>query len=323
MKRRRFIAAGTGLAAGITSAAPFTLGATDVQRLQDDLGNLLRLDDQNGGGPELERRAVALSDHAVSLQTTGRATTRIRSRLYSLAASFRALALWAAIDSRRLDQAGRHMETAVTLAGLSRDGLVQHQVWRFASSLAIQRGNWIEATAANEAAALTSVHRRDPLYASLTNARLAVTLAKQEPARARRALDRAELAFGRADLAAHRPVAMEFYTRSELDGLLGVAHLHLGEPEAAEARFHRSIAGLRPEQHRNRAYYTVHAAQAQLRQRDIEQACATAATVIPPPWSTESGRIPHMLGGFTKQLRVTAPDASITREWLHQIRAAD
>jgi hypothetical protein len=315
LRRRTFLTASTGtaLAAGYTRR---TIGTPDVHRLREHLAELWLLDDQEGGGPELEKRALRLCSYTEELQQNGNATSRIRSRLYALAATFTATAMWAAVDSRCLDRAQRHMEKAITLAGLSGDGQVQHQIWRVASALASQRGRWADAVAASEAAMATSVHRRDPLYASLSHVRLAVSLpGTGDFARTLRALDRAETAFDRADLGLWRPASMGFYNRSELEGLTGIAYLRIGQPGKAEFHLHRCLAALRPDQHRNRALYSAHVAFAQLEQLEAEQACTTAARVIPPRGSTESGRIPHLLTTFTERLNRLAADAPVTREW--------
>ncbi|MGW6605409.1 hypothetical protein [Streptomyces sp. NPDC055036] len=316
VQRRAFIAATTGTALAAIPSTRLTVGTGDVQRLRDRLAELWLLDDQNGGGPELEERAVALSAHAMELQQNGSATTRIRSRLYALAATFTATAMWAATDSRRLEDAQQHMEKAITLAGLSGDGQAQHQIWRYASMLAGQRGRWADAVAASEAAMGTSVHRSDPRYASLSHARLALSLpGLGEDSRAQRALDQASRSFTRADPGAFRPASMDFYTRGELNGLTGITHLRLGNAEKAEYHLHRCLSDLRDDQRRNRAYYTVHVAFAQLEQGDIDQACSTAAAVMPPPGSTPSGRIPHLLNTFTRHLNNRAPHARTTRDW--------
>ncbi len=320
MKRRRFLTDASGIAAATPFAAPSrtrtTVGTNDVQRLRHHLVELWELDDQEGGGPSLERRATDLTDTTEELQRTGSATSRIRSHLYALAATFTATAMWAAVDSRQLDRAQRHMEKAITLAGLSGDGQVQHQIWRYASTLANQRERWADAVAASEAAMVASAHRRDPLYASLSHAQLAVSLpGTGDHTRALRALDRAAEAYEKADPGMWRPVSMDFYTRGELDGLTGVALLRLGKPDQAEYHLHRCIAALRPDQNRNRAYYAVHVAFAQLAQREAEAACGTAAGVIPPPGSTSAGRIPHLLTTFTTQLNAMAPGARVTQEW--------
>ncbi|MFE1957301.1 hypothetical protein [Streptomyces sp. NPDC059479] len=179
-----------------------------------------------------------------------------------------------------------------------------------------------DAVAASEAAMVTSVHRRDPRYASLSHARLALSLPGiGEHTRAQRALDRADEAFNRADPEAFRPASMDFYTRGELDGLTDITHLRLGNPEKAEFYLHRCLSALRADQRRNRAYYTVHVAFAQLGQMDIDQACSTAAAVIPPPGSTPTGRIPHLLNTFTRHLNSRAPGARTTRDWNDRTRA--
>lgn len=317
LHRRTFV---TRLPAAALAATPIaarpTIGTADVQRLRQNLADLWEMDDQHGGGPTLEKAATGLSNCTEELQRTGTATSRVRSRLYALAATFTATAMWAAVDSRRLDRAQRHMEKAVALAGLSGDGQVQHQIWRYASMLAGQQERWVDAVAASEAATSASAHRKDPLYASLSHARLAVSLpGTGDHTRALRAVERAEAAFERADPGEWRPASMDFYTRSELDGLIGITHLRMDQPERAEYHLHRCIAALRPDQHRNRAYYAVHVAFAQLAQGDAEQACTTAVGVIPPPGSTNAGRIPHLLTTFTAKLNTTAPGARITREW--------
>ncbi|UQI47972.1 Tat pathway signal protein [Streptomyces sp. HU2014] len=312
--RRTFIAATTGTA--LAGMALPTVGTADVRRLRGELDALWLLDDQEGGGPALEGRALTLSEQAMSLQRNGSATQRVRGRLYGLAAAFTATAMWAAVDSRRLDRAQRHMESAITLAGLSGDGQVQHEVWRYATALAAHRGRWHDAVSAAEAAMKTSAHRRDPMYASLSHARLALYLPNAGGrARAIRALDRSAEAFSRADLAMPRPASMGFFTRAELDGLRGITLLRLNRPAEAESRLHRCLTALRPEQHRNRALYTVHVSLAQLRQEDVEQACATAAMVALPSGSTAVGAVRHLLGTFTAQLNSIAPAARATRDW--------
>jgi transcriptional regulator with XRE-family HTH domain len=323
VRRRNFIAATTGTALAATAVASGrpTVGTADVQRLRGELARLWLMDDEEGGGPALETRAMDLTQHTLGLQQNGSATQRVRGRLFALAATFTATAMWAAVDSRQLDRAQRHLESAITLAGLSGDGQVQHQIWRYATMLAGQRGRWPDAVAASEAAMSTAAHRQDPLYASLSHARLALSLpGTGDRARALRALDRASDAFDRADLGGHRPTSMDFFTRGELHGLTGITYLRLGLPEHAEYHVHRCLSALRPQQRRNRAYYTAHVAFAQLGQGDLEQACTTAASVMPPPGSTPTGRIPHLLRSFTLQLNAKAPDSLVAREWNERAR---
>ncbi|WP_228976697.1 Tat pathway signal protein [Streptomyces sp. DH12] len=328
MRRRHFFTAttGTALALGATGPAAAasrpTVGLRDVEHLRTELSKLWQLDDQHGGSIALETRAAALAQRTLGLQRNGSAHQRIRSRLYALAAAFTAAAMWAAVDLRRMRDAQRYLDEAVKLAGLSGDGEVQHQTWRYAAMLATQRGDYTEAMAASEAAMSTHAHRTDPLYMSISHSRLALSAANAgEHTRARRALDRATTALDRADLNSARSASVAYYTRAELQGLTGIVHYRLGQPDHAEYHVHQCLAELREDQHRNRAYYTAQAALFQIAQGDLDQAVDTAATVIPPT-DAASGRIHHLLGTFTSALNMKAPDARVTQDWNNRIRAA-
>ncbi|WOI59629.1 Tat pathway signal protein [Streptomyces fradiae] len=328
MRRRHFFGVATGAAFALGAADPVsaarrpTVGLRDVEPLRAELMKLWRLDDQHGGSVTLEAKAASLAQRTLGLQRNGSAHQRIRCRLYALAAAFTATAMWAAVDSRRMRAAQRYLDEAVKLAGLSGDGEVQHQTWRYAAMLATQRGDYAEAMAASEAAVNTQVHRSDHLYKSISHSRLALSAANAgERARARRALDRAVEAFDRADPGAWRSASVAYYTHAELHGLTGIVHYRLGDPERAEYHVHQCLAELRPDQHRNRAYYTAQAALFQAAQGDLEQAVETAARVIAPADAT-SGRIPHLLGTFTSALNMTAPDARVTRDWNTRVRDA-
>ncbi|MDX2819934.1 Tat pathway signal protein [Streptomyces ipomoeae] len=326
VKRRAFMTATGGTALALATSAPAaarpTVGTSDVLRLRGELARLYLMDDEQGGTTALENAALGLVEETRGLQQNGSATQKTRSRLYALAAAFTATAMWAAVDSRRLDDAQAHLNSAIHLAGLSGDGQVQHQIWRYAAMLADQRGRYADSVAAAEAAMNTRAHRTDPLYASLSHARLALSAASAgDRPRAVRAMTRAADAFGRAELARPRPASMDFYTLGELHGLTGITHYRLGHGENAEFHTHQALAALRPEQHRNRAYYTAQTALAQLQQGEAEQACATATTVIPEPGAT-TGRVSHLLGTFTASLTMRAPGAAITRAWTERVRTA-
>ncbi|MGQ4389890.1 XRE family transcriptional regulator [Streptomyces sp. SAS_270] len=322
--RRTFIAvtAKAAIAAGTPAGVRPGVGLSDVQKLRGKLADLWRADDQSGGSTTLEHRALKLAQQTLHIQRHGSATQCIRSRLYALAASFTAMAMWAAVDSRRLADAQRHLESAVTLAGLSGDAQVQHQTWRYAAMLAEQRGRYIDAIAASEAAMATGVHRSDPLYASLSHTSLALGSALAgDSVRALRALDRAASSFDRADLVLPRPASMSFYTEGELHGLTGITWYRIGQADRAEFHAHRCLSALRPGQHRNRVYYTVQLALAQLGQEDVDLASHTAADV----WEladASGGRVPYLLRKFTAALNMHAPDAAATTDWNERIRTA-
>ncbi|GAA0640743.1 hypothetical protein GCM10009548_00900 [Streptomyces malaysiensis subsp. malaysiensis] len=316
--RRAFLTAAT--AAGASLAAPNTasprrLGSADVDRLNGKLAALVAMDDRYGGTLDLERHSAALARETLSLQQSGTASSRIRSELYAVAAAFATSAMWAAIDGRRLDVAQDHLNQAVTLSGLAGDSAVQFRVWGHASALYYQLGRHTDAMAASEASRATAITRRDPLFASLALARLAVDHADSGDAKAAlRTLDQAQEAFDRADQSLRRPAWMRFFDQAELDNLATFAYLSLGQWVEAEHRAHRCLTGLRPDLERNRALTRANLALAQLGQGDIEPAVATAQAV--PAEMARQGRVRKILGDFTHRLNAIAPDTREAHAWL-------
>ncbi|MCX2968226.1 MULTISPECIES: hypothetical protein [Streptomyces] len=293
------------------------MGMADADRLERAFTELVTADDQIGGTVSLETRALAFAHHAMELQRVGHATERVRSRLYYLAAAFTGSALWAAVDAHQPDRAEQHLHRALTLAGLSRNPEIQLRLWSHASLLASQQRRPNHALAAARAARESSACRRDPLYRSLAAARAAGIHADTgEHTTALRTLDHAIAAFERADPAQPRPPWMAFYDRAELDGLAGLVMARTGDQQQAEACWHRTLARLRPEYRRNRAYYSAQLALAQLRQGDAEQACATAVSVLPAPGADAlAGRTALLLDRFSSELAATAPGARCTGDW--------
>ncbi|QNE18203.1 Tat pathway signal protein [Kribbella qitaiheensis] len=325
LHRRAFLAAATtttlATLANRGAGARPTVGTSDVNRLRVQLRELWLLDDQFGGGLELEQRAAALTERTLGLQQNGAATQRVRSKLYAMAAAFESAAMFAAMDSRRFPAAQLHLDKAIRLAGLSNDGQVQHQAWRQASMLSGQTGRYTDALAAAEVCGTTSSHRRDPLFASLTQSRIALAASNLgDRPRALRALERAAAAYDRVDPAIPQPASMSSYTFGELHGLAGIVHYRLGIPDESEFHTHRCLSQLRPDQHRNRAYYGAQTALAQLAQDDVEQAVATALAVPATAAGGPTGRTSHLLRSFSAALAQKAPNTTTLRDWNDFIR---
>ncbi|WP_331773330.1 hypothetical protein OG948_59105 (plasmid) [Embleya sp. NBC_00888] len=319
VNRRQFLAAGTATAVPLVVPTRRTLGTSDVERLRGELDRLTAADDRHGGTDSIEARAVHLARHTLELQQSGNASARVRGRLYGLAASYMSTAMWASVDARRPGRARRHLEQAAHLAGLSTDRAIQWRIWSHTSILALQQRNHAEALAAAEAARAAPMTRRSPLFRSLAAARVAgVYAATGDRTAALRNYERAHHALARVDNAEDRPSWMVFYDAAELAGLACVMHLDLGRPAEAEASAHHALALLRPCLQRNRAYYTAYLARAQLRQGDLDQACATAARVgdgAPP-----TGRTGDLLTRFGRELLTVAPDSRHTRGWITRQR---
>ncbi|MEU1674817.1 hypothetical protein ABZ752_22720 [Streptomyces roseifaciens] len=318
MDRRAFMAAATGTAVAAAvpaQAAPKRVGLGDVQRLQEKFAGIVATDHRVGGRLSIETQAQGLAGEALALQSRGTASQRTRGALYATAASFISSAMWAAIDGRRFEAAQRYHDRAASLAAMSGDVAIQFRIWSHAGSLYRHLGRPTDALAANDVARTLPITRRDPLFASLGHARHAAIhgLAGDHTA-VRRSLGYAQDALTRAKDDESRPLWMTaFYDQAELDGLAVAAHLSLGQYEDAEARAHRSLAGLRPYMHRSRGITTARLARAQLGQGSVEAAVATAMTV--PAEVTTHPRVAGMLGDFGRRLRTAAPDSTPARTW--------
>ncbi|MGI5341870.1 Tat pathway signal protein [Streptomyces sp. CA-181903] len=334
VKRRQFVittgvvtavsVAGVGpAAAGGAPAVPAArgprprVGMSDVDRLTARLADLVAADDRFGGTARLEARAVALAQQALALQEHATVSTRVRNRLYALAASFTSSALWVATDGGRLEAAQRHRDRAVMLAGLSGDGAEMFRAWGHAAALARHLGCPGDALAADDAARSVAITRRDPLFASLVHARTAVHHADTGATTAAlRSLGHAEDSLTRAQ-PAPRPPWVAFYDAAELELLAATAHGALGRWADAEAHARAALAQLRPHLLRNAALTRAHLARAQLEQGALEEAVATAGAVPP---AARHGRTGRLLETFSARLESLAPGTPEARAWAADTR---
>ncbi|MEU1824160.1 XRE family transcriptional regulator [Streptomyces abikoensis] len=313
--RRSFFTASVGATAAAVPliAARPAVGTSDVLRLKEQVARLTVLDDQRGGQHAIETASLAGAQRALELQQK-HATDRIRRRLYAVAADYVGLAAWCSIDACAPERAARHLDRAMTLAGLAQDSVAQFRIWHFMSMLSAQRGEHAQALAAAQASRATGAARRDHLLASLAHARTALAHARLDDHQAaRRSTGYAETALAKAhDLP--RPDWLAFYTEGELDGLTGVTLAQTGHHQEAEARLHKCLAALRPDQHRNRALYNAYLALEQLAQGDADAAVDTALKVTDLP-AAATGRTGQLLTTFTTTLAATARGSEAARTW--------
>ncbi|MFJ1600214.1 hypothetical protein [Streptomyces sp. NPDC088261] len=276
----------------------------------------MELDRSRGGHEGLERTALAGAAECLEKQKLG-ASQRIRLRLFSVAADYTATAAWSAIDARQMDRASQLLGRALYLAGMAKDPTAEMRVWNSYAMLAYHRDQYAEAVDAAYAALGTTIARREPLYSSLAHARTAIGHSHLGDRQAAiRSLGHAQEALDKAETDGPRPSWIAFYGLSELMAMTAIVRDRIGDSAEAEAASHTALATIPGEFRRNRALATVRLALAQLHQRDVDQACTTAATVFslmsgnPIP-----GRIRSLLGDYYRDLITLAPDASVTREW--------
>ncbi|MGW1039512.1 hypothetical protein [Streptomyces sp. NPDC002547] len=322
VRRRTFTNATASLtAAAFLPAVPSNgstrVGMSDADRLERNFADLVQADNQGGAGIRLETRALAHAQHALDLQAVGQASARVRRRLYYLAAAFTGTALWAAVEAQEPERAQGHLNKAMRLAGMAGSSEMQMRLWGHAALLSFQQQQMHDALAAAEAGRRSSVCRQDALFRSLASARLAGILsAVGEDAAALRTLAHAEKAYERADHGEQRPAWMSFFDCAELDGLGALVMARLGRHAESEARLHRTLTSLRPEFRRNRTYYTIHLALAQLAQGEADQAVATVLPLLPEKGEAPlAGRNGKLLRQFDRGLGQLAPGAGFVIEW--------
>ncbi|MFD7405968.1 Tat pathway signal protein [Streptomyces sp. NPDC059866] len=325
VRRRTFASTAAGLVAAAalpaaSASAYRRIGMSDADRLETAFTELVAADNAHGGTISLETRALAFAHHAMELQSVAAASQRVRARLYYLAAAFTGTALWAAIDDYAPDRAARHLDRAMTLAGLSGHADIMLRLWGHAAILTHQQQRNHDALAAVQAGRASAACRRDPLYRSLAAARLAgIQAIVGERSSALRSVEHARSAFDAADPDERRPAWTGFFDAAELTGLAALTYSRLGMHDEAEACLHRTLSRLRPDFTRNAVYYRTHLALAQLRQDDVEQAYTTALSVLPAKASGSlTGRTARLLDGFTRELQAAAPATRWTADWTEQ-----
>jgi tetratricopeptide (TPR) repeat protein len=326
VRRRVFLTASTGttaaaVASGLASR-PTAVGSSDVLRLRSGLDALMALDDSRGGHEDLEQSALAGAADALAKQKQA-ASQRIRLRLFSVAADYTATAAWSALDARQSNRAQSHLNRALYLAGIAKDPIVELRVWNSYAMLAHQLGEHTQAVDSAYAAQATAITRRDPLFASLAHARTAIghsNLGDRQAAL--RSLGYAHEALEKTSLDNPRPSWVAFYGPAELTAITAIVRDRIGDSADAEAASHKALSSIPTQFRRNRALATTRLALAQLHQRDVDQACATASTVFgmmsgdPIP-----GRMRSLLGDYYRDLITLAPDATVAREWGDRYRS--
>lgn len=326
VRRRNFLTAASGTTAAVAvsfAGAPPQVGTSDVLRLRSGLDALMALDDTRGGHEGLERAALAGAAEALEKQKLG-ATQRIRLRLFSVAADYTATAAWSALDARQADRAYALLGKALYLAGMAQDPVAEMRVWNSYAMLARQRGEHAEAVDSAQAAQATPITKRDPFFASLAHARTAIGHSDLGDRQAAiRSLGYAEEALEKAELDQPRPSWMAFYGPAELTAMTAIVRDRIGNPAEAEAASHKALGSIPPHFRRNRALATTRLALAQLHQRDVDQACATASSVFElMKGSPLPGRMRSLLGDYYRDLITLAPDAAVAREWGDRYRSA-
>lgn len=322
VNRRSFLSATTATAASqLAPAAPYAVGSNDVAGVRRRLDALNDLDQERGGHDAAERAALDAAAEALALQEKP-ASQRIKRALFGLAADLTATAAWTAFDARQFARARAHLDRALNLAGMGQDSVTEVRVWKTLAMLGCSTHQFSYSLAAAQAAQRTGVARRDPFYASLSHAQVAVAHAGLGDRQATlRSLGLAEEAFAKAPVG-ERASWGAFFGPGELYSITASAQQKLSCQEDAEAAGYRALTAIPQQFRRNRASVTARLAISLVRQGEVEAACTRAEEVFtlmdghPLP-----GRLRFLIGDFHRDLLTHAPDTQAAREWGDRFRA--
>ncbi|MGH3915276.1 MAG: hypothetical protein ACRDTC_17995 [Pseudonocardiaceae bacterium] len=264
-------------------------GPGDVARIRETTRQFSDLDDRYGGGHARTAVAAYLVNDVVPLLrgTTGRA----RPALFRAACQLTYLAGWMAVDGGANGLGQRYYIQAVRLAGEAVDPLMRATVLRALAVQAIELGH---ATAALDLAeaAIASLRTGCPArtQAWITGVHAEALAATHDGWLARRALYRAERDLERAD---SQPGSewIGNYRRESLDHQTGMALLHLGDLEQAEAHLSASAGSRQITERRSRALIGARLAVVQHRRGRRDAAGHTMAQIADDVVSVESARV--------------------------------
>jgi tetratricopeptide (TPR) repeat protein len=318
MDRRGFLIASGGLLTSIgtdwsgaldavattsTSTGRRPLTATMLDRLEQRLDDLRRLDDSLGGG-ELRQLATAefgllsrLADEAVYDEATGR-------RLFSALAESARICGWLHFDAGRHAAAQSYYITALRASATAGDGACGANVLAFMAIQTYSVGNPQDAVNLVRTA-LAQAARATPRVRAMLHMRAGRALSKTGARQAcAHELDAARAVF-EAGSSDDDPPWSYWMSAGEIEMIAASSALELDDPQKALEYFgaardsEYAAAGYT----RDNALFLVRSAEAHLRLGDVDAACAVAGEALDQIDGVDSARPSGALSDFTKQLR--------------------
>ncbi len=277
------------------------VSAAMVDRIARRIADLQRDDDTHGGG-DLILDAEGLLALVRRLLKGTFASQAQRRRLYAQAADLLRMCGWMAFDTGHHATAQRYFTVALRAAHTSGDVLLGANVLAFAAVQQYSVGDPRDADVMVRTAQTAVRGRSTPVVSAMLAARQARALAKAGDGRAcYRALNRATdlLGQGRRD---NDPAWAYWVNQAEIDMLTGSCMLDLGRPAEAQTKFSAADAAYGPEYVRTHVLYLSRMATAQLQQKDVDAACASASQALDLATDVHSGRSTDHIRDVAKQL---------------------
>lgn len=254
------------------------LGETAVAHIETRVDQLRRLDDADGGGTILVQVTETLSLVAALLKDRSYSDPH-GARLHAAAADLARQRAAAFLDVHGVC-ADQTFETALRAAHAANDIGLAANILGFWTVSAYNNGRYTDAeTMASSALGAVRGRSATRVEAMLTSRRGRARAHLRDP-RCWQDFDRAEALLTRADNHDDEPSWAYWFDRGEILGARASSHLNLGQAAQAEAAFAQADAAFSDERVRTHALYLARQAGAQLDQRNVDQACATATHAL-------------------------------------------
>lgn len=267
-----------------------------------------------GGGTYCEV-GIALHERLSAWERRSSYSQSIGDRLHAVLGELECWIGWLALDAERRSVSRRFLQDAIVRARLQDDPQLEVRAMIYLS-LQIRRLHPRESLQCAEAAMRISAPWAPPRLTALLQLRAARALSEMHDAPGFvRHLTKAKMHLDQG-MADDDPVYLHFVTPTELAGIEGLAMLSLGRPDRATRAFRHITDHPDPTYRRNHTYYSVHLAEALLRQGDVTEAGAVALGTIPNVTALRSPRTQQSLATLRAQLGRHASRSAVARDFV-------
>jgi transcriptional regulator with XRE-family HTH domain len=303
----------TSSSAPHTATSPETAGDAEVQMVQEMTQTFRRLDNRHGGGHGHMQATVHAYLHSVvePLLKNKRSTAKIGTHLFTATADLYQLAGWMAYDTGHTGSGRQYLRDALRLANEAHNHAFAAEILAGMSHQAAFHG--ATGAALDLALAARQTSKREGL--SILNAEAAVMEAHALALRGNRqesvrALHDAELSFAAGDHE-QRPEWLAYFDEAYLAAKFAHTFLAMGQPREAEVFARRSLE-MSAGYERGRLFNTALLASTLAAQRQVEEACETAASALAMTKTVRSTRTMGYLADVHTRLRPFEPHAAVT-----------
>lgn len=290
-----------------------------ADQLEQQVASARLMDDSMGG----EQILICVASHlgiAINLLKTGSYTETMGRRLCGLAAEAARLAGWLSFSINRHAAAQQYFLAGLRAAHTAGDRGISGHILAVMSYQAAMTGNPHDAVALIQASQNGLTNASNPTVLALVAAREAQAQAKAGNAsECQEALDRAFETYERLTSQQHTPAWAYYVDEAFLNAQAGRALLDLDDARRAEKYLRTAMAQTDQSFVQARCVYLSRLAVAQLRQHDLEQACALGLQAIQLANNVNSD---HCIDNIRELRRELAPyeGAPSVRDFTEQTR---